>query len=142
MRKPILALILLAALWGHARAADAPVPAEDQAAIRSVIAGQIDAFRRDDADAAFRLAAPSIQGMFGTPDTFIGMVRRGYAAVYRPRSFDFAALSQEEGTISQYVELIGPDGAAYTARYTMEHEPDGSWRISGCEIMQSRRLGV
>ena len=142
MRKPILALVLLATLHGGAWAADAPVSAGDQAAIRSVITGQIDAFRRDDADGAFRLAAPSIQGMFGTPGTFIEMVRRGYAAVYRPRSFDFAALTQEAGMISQFVELVGPDGVAYTARYMMEEEPDGSWRISGCEIVQSRRLGV
>lgn len=138
----MLALILLGILCGGARAADAPVSAGDQAAIRSVITSQIDAFRRDDADGAFRLAAPAIQGMFGTPDTFIDMVRRSYAAVYRPKSFDFAALAQEDGTISQYVELIGPDGAAYSARYLMEREADGSWRISGCEIAQSKRLGV
>ena len=142
MRKSILALIFLAALCGGAQAADAPVSAGDQAAIRSVITSQIDAFRRDDADGAFKLATRSIQGMFGTPDTFIDMVRRSYAAIYRPKSFDFAALTQEDGTISQYVELIGPDGAAYAARYMMEQEADGSWRISGCELMQSRRLGV
>ncbi len=41
----------------------------------------------------------------------------------------------------QMVELTGPDGLAYTARYTMEHEADGSWRISGCHLLESRRLG-
>ena len=142
MRKSILALILLLTLCGGAQAADASVSEADQAAIRSVITNQIDAFRRDDADGAFKLATRSIQGMFGTPDTFIEMVRRSYGAVYRPKSFDFASLTQEDGTISQYVELIGPDGAAYAARYIMEQEADGSWRISGCELMQSKRLGV
>ena len=142
MRTLFLALPRLAGLCGTVRAADAPVAVADQAAIRSVITDQIDAFRRDDAASAFSLAAPAIQGMFQTPGDFIEMVRRGYAAVYRPRSFDFTSLTQEDGTISQFVDLIGPDGAAYTARYMMEREPDGSWRISGCEIVQSRRLGV
>ncbi len=142
MRVPILVLVLLAGLCCTAQAAEPPVSTADQAAIRSVITGQIDAFRRDDAAGAFSLAAPSIQGLFGTADTFIEMVRRGYAAVYRPKSFEFAALTQEEGMISQFVELVGPDGVAYTARYMMEQQPGGSWRISGCEILQSRRLGV
>ncbi len=142
MRMCFPVLILLASLCGTVQAADAPVSARDQAAIRSVITSQVDAFRRDDAASAFSLAAPAIQGMFHTPDAFIEMVRRGYAAVYRPRSFEFGALMQQEGTISQFVDLIGPNGAAYTARYVLEQEPDGSWRISGCEIVQSRSLGV
>ena len=30
-----------------------------------------------------------IQGMFGTPEIFMDMVRQGYQPVYRPRVFDF-----------------------------------------------------
>ena len=78
----------------------------------------------------------------GNPGTFIAMVQKGYPAVYRPRSVDFTALSEEDGEIVQLAELIGPDGLAYTARYTMEHEADGSWRISGCSLLESRRLGA
>ena len=69
----------------------APAPAEqaispaDQAAIRSVIAAQIEAFRRDDSAAAFSFASPTIQRIFGTPDQFMAMVRSGYQPVYRPR---------------------------------------------------------
>jgi hypothetical protein len=142
MRILFAVFALLTILAGPAAAAGGPVSGEDSAAIQSVISGQIDAFRRDDGPGAFGFAAPSTQGMFGTADTFMQMVRRGYAPVYRPRSVDFAALEEEDGQIVQNVELTGPDGLAYTARYTMEHEADGSWRISGCAILQSRRLGV
>ena len=132
---------LLAALVGPARAWADPSPA-DAAAIHSVIAGQLDAFRRDDADGAFAYAAPNIQTMFGNPGTFIAMVQHAYQPVYRPRSVDFTTLTEEDGETVQLVELIGPDGLAYTARYTMEHEADGSWRVSGCSLLESRRLGA
>jgi hypothetical protein len=140
--RPLLAtLAIVACLCGPVRAEDT-VPAPDAAAIHGVITRQIEAFQRDDAPGAFGLATPSIQGMFGTASTFLDMVRRGYPPVYRPRSVDFAALGQVDGAVVQNVELIGPDGLAYTARYTMEKQPDGSWRISGCELQRSRRLGV
>jgi hypothetical protein len=119
----------------------APSPA-DEAAIHGVIAAQLDAFRRDDASGAFAYASPELQAMFGNPDHFMAMVQRGYAPVYRPRSMDFTSLDEEDGAIVQRVELIGPDGLAYTARYTMEREADGSWRISGCELLQSNRVGT
>ncbi len=141
MRTPLATLCLLACLLGPLPALADPSPA-DAAAIHTVITSQIDAFRRDDADGAFAFAAPSIQGMFGNPGTFIAMVQKGYPAVYRPRSVDFTALTEEDGEIVQLAELIGPDGLAYTARYTMEHEADGSWRISGCSLLESRRLGA
>ena len=32
--------------------------------------------------------------------------------------------------------VVGPDGHAYMAYYTMERQPDGSWRISGCHLVE------
>ena len=141
MRAFIAATIVIACLLGPARA-DSPVSPQDEAAIHAVIASQIEAFRHDDAAGAFGFAAPAIQGAFGSAAGFLDMVRRGYQPVYRPRSVEFAALGEVDGAIVQNVELIGPDGLAYTARYTMEKQADGAWRISACELLQSRRLGV
>lgn len=141
MRGFLVLLLVVCSLLGPAHAQDA-IAAGDQAAIRSVILQQMDAFRRDDANGAFGFAAPTIQSMFGSADRFLDMVQRGYKPVYRPRSVDFAALSQVDGAIVQDVELIGPDGLPYTARYTMEREADGSWRISACQLVESTRLGA
>ena len=141
--RPWLAVALLGAcLCRPLGAEEVTVSAPDQAAIRSVITSQITAFQHDDAAGAFGYAAPSTQGVFGTPDNFLDMVRRGYAPVYRPRSVEFSTAGQTETGVIQNVELVGPDGLAYVARYTMEREADGSWRIVACEILQSRRLGV
>ena len=57
----------------------------DRTAIRDIIQSQVEAFRRDDGDAAFGYASPSIRGMFGSSATFMDMVRQGYQPVYRPR---------------------------------------------------------
>jgi hypothetical protein len=128
--------LLLAAFLSTAHAQEAMAPA-DRASIQRVITAQIDAFRHDDADAAFSYAAPQIQRQFGDAANFLQAVRTAYAPVYRPRSFTFGALAREGGLVMQKVEVIGPDGLPALALYDMEHETDGSWRISGCRLVKS-----
>ena len=119
----------------------APAPAEqaispaDQAAIRSVIEAQIEAFRRDDGAAAFSFASPTIQRMFGTPAQFMAMVRSGYQPVYRPREVDFRDPASIASGWNQPVVVVGPDGRAYLAIYEMQLQPDGVWRINGCRLV-------
>lgn len=116
--------------------------AADHDGIQQTIRGQMDAFQRDDASGAFGYAAPRTQQRFGNANTFLDMVRTGYPPVYHPRAVDFTKLAQQDGAIIQSVELVGPDGAAYTALYTMEREPDGSWRIIACTLVPSQRTGA
>lgn len=110
------------------------VSAADQEAIRSIIQSQVDAFRRDDGEAAFGLASPMIRQMFGNSEIFMDMVRQGYQPVYRPRVFDFADITLLNGQITQKVRVIGPDGRPVTAFYPMTQLPDGTWRIDGCYL--------
>ena len=111
------------------------VPASDHAAIEGVISQQIEDFQRDDGAAAFAFASPELQTMFGDPARFMGMVRSGYQPVYRPRSFTFGDVVENDGRIVQEVGVIGPDGVPRMALYTMEQQPDGSWRIAGCQLV-------
>ena len=111
------------------------VPPSDHAAIEGVISEQIEDFQRDDGAAAFAFASPDLQTTFGTPERFMGMVRSGYQPVYRPRSFTFGDLVEADGRIVQEVAVIGPDGVPRMALYTMEQQPDGSWRIAGCQLV-------
>lgn len=136
MRRTLIGLWLLLALAWVAAAARAAEPpdAADSAAIRTVIDSQIAAFRRDDGAAAFAHAAPAIQQMFGTVDQFMAMVRGGYQPVYRPQAYRFGEISLIGDLIVQKVHIVGPDGRAVTAFYTMEKQPDGTWRIAGCAL--------
>ncbi len=127
-------LALLGVMFSLALPAAAQVSPSDQTAIRDVIEGQLEAFRRDDGDAAFGYAAPSIRNMFGSSETFMDMVRQGYRPVYRPRVFEFREIVTLHGMVTQKVHVIGPDGRPVTAFYPMTQQPDGSWRIEGCYL--------
>ena len=140
----VLTLALwLAAPWA-ARADEVPanLPPSDRAAIRSVIAGQLHAFRADDAAAAFAYASPGIQALFGDAGRFMAMVRTGYQPVYRPRSADFGGLVEMEGRLAQKLRVVGPDGQPTLALYFMEHEADGTWKIDGCVLTESADEGT
>ncbi len=125
-------------LWAVSAAAQtAPVSEADEARIRAVVADQLAAFQRDDANAAFAVASPSIQQRFQTPGIFMQMVKTGYAPVYRPRKVEFRDLADAEGIPVQRVYLVGPDGVPVIALYPMERQADGSWRIDGCYLVRA-----
>ena len=141
-RIPALSCTLLLALaCGTALAEDA-VPPSSRAEIRRVISAQIEAFRRRDGAAALAFAAPGIVQRFGDGPHFLEMVRTAYPAVYAPRSFSFGEVSSDGGVVEQKVEFVGSDGSAALGIYDMEHEADGSWRISGCMLEQSERIDL
>ncbi len=138
-RRLIFIVILsVAPLVGHAQS----VSGADRAAIKSVIESQMAAFRSDDAARAFGYANPMIQGMFGTPERFMSMVREGYAPVYRPSNVLFGPLDFVNGEWIQAVSLTGPDGQPALALYTMEKQADGSWLIAGCALTKPPGAGA
>ncbi len=133
MRAWIAALTFLAGLAPFlTEAGDVGVPsAADQKAIRGIIEAQLDAFQRNDSSAAFSYASPVIQQKFGSPENFMAMVQTGYRPVYRPREVEFLDSRVKDGQTAQAVRFVGPDGQPVIAIYSMEQQPDGSWRISG-----------
>jgi hypothetical protein len=138
-RLTLIAAVLLGAL--PARADESVAPA-DAAAIQQVIQGQMNAFRIDDWNAAFAFAAPSIQTKFQSAQVFSQMVTQAYQPVYRPKGVEFRELKASEFGPTQEVHVIGPDGLSYLAYYTMEKQPDGTWRISGCYLVRAEDESV
>jgi hypothetical protein len=112
---------------------------EDRAQSRSVIERQIDAFRKDDGETAFGFASPSIRELFRDPEHFMAMVKNGYQPVYRPRHFAFGAITDTESGLTATLSIEDAEGTAWTAIYTLEKQPDGSWKISGCRL---ERVGL
>jgi hypothetical protein len=131
MRAFVLLVAFLIGLASPARAAD------DVAAVQGVIRSQVEAFGRDDAAAAYSYAAPAIRDLFPQADMFMDMVRRSYAPVYRHRSFEFGEARVSNGIIAQRVHIIDTDGVPWEALYTLELEPDGSVKISGCVLLKA-----
>jgi hypothetical protein len=131
MRVLILLAALLIGLGAPARAAD------DVATAQSVIRSQEQAFGRDDPAAAYSHAAPAIQGIFPDAETFLAMVRNSYAPVYRHKSFEFGEARAADGKIAQRVHIIDADGVPWEALYTLEVQPDGSLKITGCALLKA-----
>jgi hypothetical protein len=129
----VLLVLLLSALIAAPAAAFSDA---DRAAVQSTIERQIEAFLADDAAAAYSFAAPGIKALFPTQDIFMEMVRRGYQPVYRPRQHAFGALEEKPGHLEQSVDIVDADGQAWTARYTLERQPDGSWKITSCTLLK------
>ena len=134
MRRALFLLAaLLISLAAPARAAD------DVAAAQGVIRSQVEAFSRDDAAAAYSHAAPAIQEIFPQADIFMSMVRNSYAPIYRHKSFDFGEARVSDGTIAQRVHIVDADGIPWEALYTLELQPDGSVKITGCVLLKAGR---
>jgi Domain of unknown function (DUF4864) len=131
MRAFILLVALLIGLAAPARAGD------DVAAAQGIIRAQVDAFGRDDAAAAYSFAAPAIRSMFPQADIFLGMVKQRYAPVYRHKSFEFGEAKVSDGKIAQRVHIVDADGEVWEALYTLEQQPDGSVKITGCVLLKA-----
>jgi Domain of unknown function (DUF4864) len=131
MRALVLLAALLIGLAVPARAADGVATAQN------VIRSQVEAFGRDDAATAYSYAAPAIQGMFAQADIFLSMVQHSYAPVYRHKSFEFGEAQAADGKIAQRVHIVDADGVPWEALYTLEFEPDGSLKISGCVLLKT-----
>ena len=99
---------------------------------RAIVERQFEAFERDDGEAAYALAAPTIKQSFGDPDHFMAMVRDHYAPVYRHRSVEFGAF-KESGDPA----LVDNDNVVWTALYSLSRETNGHWLISGCVLVKS-----
>ena len=128
-------LLVLLAMLGFSTPAGAFSDAE-RAAVQNAIEQQLQAFLRDDGATAYSFAAPSIKSMFPTEEIFMQMVQRGYPQVYRPRAYQFQELVEKGGHLEQTVEIVDGDGVFWSALYTLERQPDGSWKITGCYIVK------
>lgn len=130
----LLPLLLVGA--GAASANTETVTEADARQMRAVIQAQLDAFAAGDAAAAFAQATPELRHMFGTPEAFMAMVSGGYAVVMRPAAVRFLAPRRVDGEYLQPVDMIDAAGAAWAVLYQLKRQPDGAWRISGCDVLR------
>jgi hypothetical protein len=136
MRKTILAAAAMAVLSVGPTFAQSAEEAQASPEARALIERQLDAFSQDDAAGAYAEAAPEIKAIFPDADTFMSMVRRGYAPVYRHRSVEFGKAMSSGDTIQQEATFVDPEGQAWQALYRLSRQPDGTWLISACWLLK------
>jgi hypothetical protein len=115
--------------------AHTPLRSQDSTTLQSIISRQMQAFQADDGNTAFEFASPNLQQMFQTPSRFMEMVKRGYAPVYRPESYQFGEMtSAPDGNPVQIVDIVDSAGNSWRATYQFERQPDGTWRIGAVSL--------
>ena len=132
MRAFLAAAFMICALERALAASDA-----DRSAIRAIIQDQLESFKRDDGARAFSYASPALQTMFGSQERFMAMVKQGYQPVYRPRSYTLGEFKDTPEGTSLSVQIQDLEGKDWVAIYTLEQQPDGTWRISGCYLAKA-----
>src|SRR5271168_1589061 len=136
--RSIEACIVAATLWVSTASAEESAAAHSRATIER----QFDAFARDDADAAYALADPTIKEMFVDADHFMAMVRDRYAPVYRHRSVEFGDFAVEGDEASLKATLVDNDNVVWTALYSLRREANGDWLISGCVLEKAEGSAI
>jgi hypothetical protein len=138
LKKTIAAAAVAVSIWVAAASAQDLTAASS----RALVERQFDAFQRDDGDAAYALAAPTIKGMFSDPDHFMAMVRDHYAPVYRHRSADFGAFKESGDEASLEATLVDNDNVVWTALYSFRRGSNGDWLISGCVLAKAEASAI
>jgi len=104
-------------------------PTEIAKAAAEPIMKQLDAFRRDDYDAAYLFASTEIKQMFDRP-AFERMVKGGYPEIARSTS---AVVSRTDmgpdGDVLVQLKIRGANGTGIEALYQMVPERDG-WKVN------------
>jgi hypothetical protein len=118
--------------WALLAAAGVGFAQTDQDAKAAIgpVMEQLEAFRRDDYNAAYALASEAIQGMFDR-QAFERMVKGGYPEIARST---FARVAESrvgpDGHVYLRVKIFGANGNAIEAVYDMVWE-GGRFRING-----------
>jgi ABC-type transporter MlaC component len=131
----ILTYLIIGMLVLSASSAMADEAASTEA--QKTIQSQIEAFRAGDDARAYSYAAPTIQSYFPTVESFMAMVKGGYSPVWQPQHFQFGKSREVgNGQVAQEVEVIAKDGSSWVALYSLMRMADGSWKITGVQLLK------
>jgi hypothetical protein len=123
MRRPwlVAAVVLIVAASAHAQS--------DEKAAADPVLRQLDAFRRNDYDAAYGFASAEIQRLFDRT-AFERMVRGGYPEIAdSARAHVASARLAPDGHVYLLVKIRGANGRHIEALYDMVREA-GAWKIN------------
>ena len=132
---PLAAMLLCFPL--AAARAEATLPDAEWTAIKAIIAGaarRVEGRRRQE---GVRVRGAGIRQQFGDAANFLTMVRTAYGALIAARYTEFLEGALIDGSVIQPLRLVAPDNSVRVALYTMQKQPDGRWKISGCVLAPS-----
>jgi hypothetical protein len=132
----------LAAPWWTEGALALGLSAADARAIRATVQSQLEAFAHDDAVRAFGLATQSTRMQVGSADNFLRMVREHYTPIYRNRLALFSVPEVIHGKTVLMVRLTDSDSRVWLAIYHMQQDTDRTWKVDGCQLLQTTSVSI
>jgi hypothetical protein len=105
--------------------------------VQAVVVAQLKAFSNEDAEAAFAAATPQVRKSVGDPGRFLALVRGNYPMVYHPAGYAFLPPEMDQDQVVQVVAIRDGDDKTWLAMFSLERQPDHSWRIGGCIVTEN-----
>ncbi|ODA68696.1 hypothetical protein A7A08_00528 [Methyloligella halotolerans] len=108
--------------------------AEMRDGIEDTVREQLTALVKGDANMAFANLAPETQRFFSEPQRFMRSVATDAPPVVKTKSFAFVGLEQDRGAAQQQVLLTDQDGRSWLAKFQVEQQLTGDWRVKSCVV--------
>lgn len=145
MKRFLIIVGLLFGLAGPGFADDVPIngiTTADATAIHATVQAQLDAFAKDDADAAFDLATLEKRVLIGSPDNFMRLIRERYEPIYRNRLVIFFEPELVHGMPVQMVRVTDSYSRVWVAIFWMQQNDEFDWKIDGCHLVETASVSL
>jgi len=141
LAKTSLLMVLGAAWWNTAAAID-DITTADAIAIHEAVQSQLEALSNDDAAGAFDQATPEKRMLIGSPDNFLRLIKEEYNPIYRYQRVLFSRPEVVNGDAIQVVRVTDGYSRVWVAVFWMQQGEDSSWKIDGCQLLETTAVSI
>lgn len=127
--------LAMASMQMKVRAETLSAPEAQQ--VQAVVMAQLKAFSEENAEAALAAATPEVRKSIGDAGRFLELVRGNYPMVYHPAGYAFLTPEVEKDQVIQVVAIRDADDKTWLALFSLERQPDHSWRIGSCIVAEN-----
>lgn len=138
----IVSMVLALGLPIGSNAFARPVGAHDAKRIQAVVKSHLKALAEDDAPRAFASATSETREQLGSPENFLNLIKEEYTPIYHNKHAIFAPAETINGQTIQMVRVTGSDNRVWVALFRMERDSDSSWKIAGCQLLETTSVSV
>lgn len=102
--------------------------------VESTVREQLLALAKGDAELAFQNLSPQTQRYFAEPHRFLKSVATDAPPIVKTKSFAFMGLEQDGYGATQQVLLTDEEGRSWLAKFEVEQQLAGDWRVKSCVV--------
>jgi hypothetical protein len=104
---------------------------------RAVVEGQLAAFQRGDAEAAYAAASPVVKESVPNANSYMEIIKARYAAFFHQREVEFGTLAILGDEAAQGLLVVDDQDGVWVVVYILTRQSDGKWAVDNCQIASS-----